>query len=87
MITCNVKCLNYFNSEPQLKDTQSASKLIDLLTHLKGFQFMPILIACFKKIEKETTTKYDNFYSILKAEIITNESDNLMCFNQSILKL
>ena len=57
------------------------------MTHLKGFQFMSILIACVKKIEKEIKIKYDNFYSILKAEIITNESDNLMSFNQSILKL
>ena len=87
MITCNVKILNCFNSELQLKDTQSASRLMNLLTHLKGFQFMSILIACVKKIEKKIKIKYDNFYSILKAEIITNESDNLMCFNQSILKL
>ena len=87
MITSNVKILNYFNSELQVKDTQSASRLMDLLTHLKGFQFMSILIACVKKIEKEIKIKYGNFYSTLKAEIITNESDNLMCFNQSILKL
>ena len=87
MITCNVKILNCFNSELKLKDTQSASRLMNLLTHLKGFQFMSILTACVKKIEKKIKIKYDNFYSILKAEIITNESDNLMCFNQSILKL
>ena len=29
----------------------------------------------FKKIEKEDKTKYDNFYSSSKAEIIINESD------------
>ena len=29
----------------------------------------------FKKVESEDKTKYDNFYSSSKAEIIINESD------------
>ena len=36
---------------------------------------MSTLALVFKKIENEYKTKYDNFYSNLKAEIIINESD------------
>ena len=51
----NVEILNSFNHELQLKDTESAttSKLIDLLTQLKGFKFMTTLGLVFKKIESE----------------------------------
>ena len=42
--TYNVEILNSFNPEPelQIKDTESAikSKLIELLTQLKGFKFV-----------------------------------------------
>ena len=66
-----------FNPELQLKDTESAikSKLIDLLTQLKGFKFVKTLVLAFKKIESEDKTQYDTCYSILKAKIITNEND------------
>ena len=49
----NVEILNYFNPELQLKDTESAikSKLIELLTQLKGFKFVTTLVLVFKKIE------------------------------------
>ena len=42
--TYNVKILSSFNPEIQLKDTESAikSKLIKLLTQLKGFKFVII---------------------------------------------
>ena len=75
--TYNVEILNSFNPELQLKDTESAikSKLIELLTQLKGFKFMTTLVLVFKKIESKDKTKYDNFYSGSKAEIIINESD------------
>ena len=44
--THNVEFLNSFNPELQLNNTQSAikSKLIDLLTQLKGFQFVTTLV-------------------------------------------
>ena len=69
--------MNSFNPEPQLKDTEFAvnSKLIDLFSKLIGFQFVATLVSLFKKIESEDKTKYDNFYSSSKAEIIINESD------------
>ena len=36
---------------------------------------MATLVLVFKKIETEDKTKYETFYSNLKAEIIINESD------------
>ena len=44
------------------------------MTQLKGFKFLSTLVTVFKKIESEDKTKYDNFYSGSKAEIIINES-------------
>ena len=49
--------------------------LTDLLSQLKGFRFVTTLVLVFKKIENEVKTKYDNFYSSLKAKLIINESD------------
>ena len=54
---------------------QLKSKLIDLLTQLKGFKFVTTLVFVFKKIESEDKTKNDTFYSNSKAEIIINKSD------------
>ena len=76
--TCDIEILNSFNPELQLKDTESAikSKLIKLLTQLKDFKFVTaFFFLVFKKIECEAKTKYDNFYSNSKAEIIVNESN------------
>ena len=36
---------------------------------------MTTLVLVFKKIEGEDKTKYENFYSSSKAEIISSESD------------
>ena len=36
---------------------------------------MTTLVLVFKKIESKVKTKYDNFYSSSKGEIIINESD------------
>ena len=36
---------------------------------------MTTLVLVFKKIETKNKTKYDDFYSNTKAEIIINESD------------
>ena len=51
----NVDILNSFNPELQLKDTEYVIeiKLIELLTRLKGFEFVTILVLVFKKIESE----------------------------------
>ena len=75
--TQNVEVLSSFKSELQLKDTESAakSKLIELLTPLKGFKFVTTLILVFKKTESKAKTKFENFYSNSKVEIIINESD------------
>ena len=75
--TFNVEILNSFNPEIQLKETESAikSKLIKLLTELKGFIFVATLVLVFKNIENEDKTKYDNFDWSSKAEIIINERD------------
>ena len=45
------------------------------MTQLKGFKFVATLVLVFKKIETKNKTKYDDFYSSTKAEIIINESD------------
>ena len=50
-------------------------KLIELLTQLKSFKFVATLDLVFEKIESEDKTKFDNFYSSSKAEVIINESD------------
>ena len=49
--SCNIEILNSFNLELQLKDTESAikSKLIGLLTQLKGFEFVTTLVLVFIK--------------------------------------
>ena len=44
------------------------------MTQLKGFKFLTLHLV-LKKVESENKTKFDNFYSSSKAEIIINESD------------
>ena len=75
--TYSVEVFNSFKPELQLKDTESAikSKLIELLSELRGFRFVTTPVLVFKKIQSKDKTKYDNFYSSSKAEIIINESD------------
>ena len=53
--------------ELQLKDTESAikSKLIELLTQLRGFKFVTTLVLVFKKRKSKNKAKYGNFYSSL----------------------
>ena len=72
----NVKILNSFNPELQLKETESVIKstLIDLLTQVKGFKFVTALVLVFKKIDSEDKRKYGTFYSNSKAEINISES-------------
>ena len=57
------------------------------MTQLKGFKFVTTFVLVFKKIENEDKTKYGNFYSSSKAEIIINESDTDYVFQSSILQL
>ena len=45
------------------------------MPELRGFKFITILILVFKKNESEDKTKYDNFYSSSKTEMIINERD------------
>ena len=45
------------------------------MTQLKSFKFVTKLVLVFKKIESKDKTKYDNFFSSSKAEVIINESD------------
>ena len=51
MSTYSVEILSSFSPELQLKGTESAikSKLIELLTQLKGFKFMTKFFLVFKK--------------------------------------
>ena len=72
----NFDIWNSFNSELQLKDTESAikNKLNKLLSEIRGFKFATTLVLVFKKIESDDKTKYDT-YSNSKAEVIINESD------------
>ena len=51
------------------------SKLIKLLTQVKGFKFVTILVLVFKRIKSKDKTKYDHFYSRSKAEIIIDKRD------------
>ena len=75
--TYNVEILNSFNPELQLKDTESASKskVIELLSQLRGFKFVTTIVLVFKNIESKDKTKHGNFYSSSKAEIIIYVSD------------
>ena len=44
------------------------------MTELKGFKFVTTLVLEFKKIQSDDKTRYNTFYSILKAEAIVHES-------------
>ena len=59
--TYNVDISNSFNPKLQLKDTKSTIKnqLIELLTQLKGFNFVTTLVLVFKKIKvKQSITLF-----------------------------
>ena len=75
--SCIVEILIFFNPELQLKYVESAikSKIIELLTQLKGFKFVSKLVLLLKKIESQDKIKHGMFYSHSKAEAITNGSD------------
>ena len=45
------------------------------MTQLKGFKFVTKLVLVLKETESEDKTKYETFYSNLKAEKIINKSD------------
>ena len=45
------------------------------MTQLKGFKFVTTLVLVLKETESEDKTKYETFYSNLKAEKIINKSD------------
>ena len=60
--------MNSFNTELQLKDTESAikSKLIELLTQLKGIKFVTTVVLVFKKIESKDKTNTSMFIQAQK---------------------
>ena len=64
--------MNSFSPKLQLKNTEYAirNKLLDLLTELKGFQFVTTLVLELKKIESDAKSKYSTFYSNSKAGTI-----------------
>ena len=73
----NVDILNSFNHELQFKNTEYTvrSKLIDLLSKLRGFKFVTMLVIESRKIESDGAAKYITFCSNSNAETIINESD------------
>ena len=64
----NVEILNSFNPELQLKDTESSikSKLIEVLTKLKGSKLVTALVLEFKKVESEDKTSFEKFIQAQK---------------------
>ena len=56
----NVEILISFNLELHFNDSESVikSKLIELLTQLKGFKFVTTLVLVFEKIESEDKTTH-----------------------------
>ena len=54
----DIDFLNSFNPELQLKDTESAikNKIPDLLTELKDFEFVTVLVLEIQKIESDGKT-------------------------------
>ena len=56
-------------------ESEIKSKLMDLLSQLKGFKTVTTLALLFEKLESEDKTKFDTFYLNSKAETIINESD------------
>ena len=79
----NIEFWNYFKSELQPRDTESAIKS----------KFVTTLFLVLKKIKSDDKTKYDMFYSHSKAETFINEcgieyiESVMMYLNQSILQL
>ena len=84
--TFNVKNSNSFNHEIQVKNIESTikSKLIELLTHLKGFKFVTTLVLMFKDIESKDKT---NIYSSSKAGeiIIKSHTDDVFDYIYTII--
>ena len=72
--TYNTGSLNSFNPELLLKDTEYIikSKLIKILTQLKGFKFVTGLVIVFKKIKSEDETRFENVCLSSKEESIIN---------------
>ena len=72
----NVEILSSFNPEVQRKDSEfTENKVKELLTGLRGFEFMTTLVLMLTKKESEDKTKYGTFYPHPKSEIIINQSE------------
>ena len=86
----NVKILNSFNPELQLKDTESAikNKLKNILTELKGFKFVTTLALKFKKKQKMMIKQNMTLFThTQKQKQLLMKLTLMMCLNQSILQL
>ena len=57
------------------------SKLIDLLTELRGFKFVTAIVLVSQKIESDDKAKYGIFHSNSKSKIVINESKIDNVFN------
>ena len=85
----NGEILNSFNTDLQLKDTESEikSKLIELLAQLKAFKFVTTLVLVFKKIESQFKESMTVFTHTQKQKQLSMKVTLMVCFNQSILQL
>ena len=86
--TYNAETLNSLNSELQLKDTESAfkSKVIQLMTQLRGFKLVTTLVLVFKKKVK-TKQSMTIFMQVQKQKKLSINVTLKICLNQSIRQL
>ena len=86
--TYNAETLNSLNSELQLKDTESAikSKVIQLMTQLRGFKLMTTLVLVFKKKVK-TKPSMTILMQVQKQKKLSINVTLKICLNQSIRQL
>ena len=78
----NLKITKRAHTESAIK-----SKLIDLLTQLKGFKFATALVLVFKRIDREDTINAILFIHTQKDEKLSMKVTLMMCLNQSKLQL
>ena len=62
--------IRFINTESEIRN-----KLLNLLTELKGFNFVTTLVIGFERMGNYNETKYDTFYLNSQAKTILKESD------------
>ena len=87
--TYNVEILNYFITERQIKDSESAikNKSKKLLTEIRGFKFVTTSILKFKKIENNVETKFIIFILTQKQKQLLMKVILMIYLNQFVLQL